>query len=279
MVQRLDVLYQDDELLAVDKPSGLASIAPDGSRARSALSIATAILRRRNPKGRAAVVHRLDRDTSGVLLFATNARVKTELMAGWDRLVLERRYVAVVEGSPPADQGTLDNWLVERNVGRVMVAGPGERGALRALTRYRVLRKGAVYSLVELDLETGRKHQIRAQLAAAGCPVAGDQRYGARSDPLGRLCLHAALLSLKRPAPREPERVLRFESPVPASFESAVNRAEAQGRGPPDRSGRGRAYGGRPPAPSGTRSGPRKSSSRKPTDTRRRPKAPRAPGT
>jgi len=224
---RITILYEGDDLIVIDKPAGLPSIAAEGSRAANALSLVTQAIRARNPKGRAAVVHRLDRDTSGVMVFVANARAKAELMADWNELVLCRRYVALVEGVLPDDEGFMDDWLIERSIGRVSVGKQGDKcaqgPAQRALSRYRVLKRGPLFSLVELELDTGRKHQIRAQLASRGCPVAGDERYGSRRDPAGRLCLHASLLELKR---RPEAEARRFESPVPQAFYDALRSAE-----------------------------------------------------
>lgn len=161
------------------------------------------------------MVHRLDRDTSGVMIFAVHAAAKKALMDRWNELVLERCYVAVAEGRFARDNGVFDSWLVENRAGVVYEATPGSPGALRSVTRWSVLASNGRYSLVFLSLETGRKHQIRAQLAAAGHPVAGDPKYGAASDPLGRLCLHATLLGLEHPFTRER---FSFESPPPESF-------------------------------------------------------------
>jgi 23S rRNA pseudouridine1911/1915/1917 synthase len=230
---RVEFLYEDDDIVAVNKPCGLPTISPEGSRSKSLYDIVTAHIQRRNPKGRAAVVHRLDRDTSGVIVFAKNARAKTELMSTWNESVDERLYVALVEGSltasvpgSPARQpaagsseGVLDSWLSDADPFRVRQVPPGTRGALRAVTRYRLVAEGNGLSLLELSLETGRRHQIRAQLAAAGCPVTGDERYGARADPLGRLGLHAAAISLKRPSDGQ---IIRVECPAPPEFAAAV---------------------------------------------------------
>jgi len=207
----------------VDKPAGLAVIAPEGSRARSLYDIVTDRLRRANPKARAAVVHRIDRDTSGIVVFAKDGETKRALMGGWNELVLERRYVALVEGRLEGTAGELDSWLAEAGPSRMRVAQAGERGALRAITKWRLLAAGSRYSLVELELETGRKHQIRVQLAAAGHPVAGDARYGARSDPLGRLCLHARSIAIRNPVTGE---VARLESEGPPEFRAALGRQE-----------------------------------------------------
>lgn len=223
---RVEFLYEDDDIVAVDKPCGLPTISPEGARAKSLYDIVTAHIQKRNPKGRAAVVHRLDRDTSGVIVFAKNARAKTALMSTWNESVDERRYVAVVEGTLPSPEGVFDTWLSEHDPFRVREVPAGTRGALRAVTRYRVLAVGDGLSLVELSLETGRRHQIRAQLAAIGCPVTGDERYGARRDPAGRLCLHAVLIELERPFGGGQ---LRIESPAPPCFRAAL-RGSAKAR-------------------------------------------------
>lgn len=214
---RPTILYEDEDLVIVDKPAGLPTIAPEGAsgRSRSLYDWVTEHIRRRNPKGRAAVVHRLDRDSSGVLVFAKGAAAKRQLMSRWNELALSRRYVALVEGVPPGESGTLDSWLRENKAGTVYQTPPGVPGSLRAVTRWKVLEAGGGYALLELELETGRKHQIRAQLSAAGHPVAGDPRYGARTDPAGRLALHAVSIELERPAGGGP---VRAESPVPESF-------------------------------------------------------------
>jgi 23S rRNA pseudouridine1911/1915/1917 synthase len=238
LVQGKAVLaYEDEELLAYDKPSGLSVIAGDGSRSRCLLDIATEQVRRHNPKGRAAVVHRIDRDTSGIVLFAKSAKVKAELMGDWDELVAERLYVALVEGSMGSGSGVYDSWLKEDDKGRVSRAKNGEKGAKRAVTRWSLLAEGSGLSLLELSLETGRRHQIRVQLADAGHAIVGDPRYGPRPKPgsggrepdIGRLCLHATAIELKRPG----HKPLRIESPAPREFERALgrgaSRAEAAG--------------------------------------------------
>lgn len=195
-------------------------IAPEGSRALSLYDVVTDEIRRTNPRGRAAVVHRLDRESSGVLVFAKNAETKRRLMEKWAELAEDRRYAALVEGELENESGQFKSWLAASGENRVRVVQEGARGAHEALTDYRVLGRGGGFSLVELSLETGRKHQIRAQLAAAGHPIAGDFRYGAKSDPLGRLGLHATLLVLRHPRTGEE---LRFESPAPQSFRLALS--------------------------------------------------------
>ncbi|GAB6275625.1 MAG: hypothetical protein SAMD01599839_01650 [Rectinema sp.] len=213
--EKIEYLYEDRDIIVVSKPAGIAVIAPEGSRAKTLYDIVTDHMRRTNPHARPAVVHRLDRDTSGVMMFAKSAMGKKILMSRWNELVKERIYVALAEGTFQEESGLFDSWLVENRAGTVYVAKAGTGGALRAVTKWRVLRGGNRYCLLELSLETGRKHQIRAQLSAVGHPVAGDARYGARGDPLGRLCLHATTLTIEHPFTRH---IMRFESPFPDEF-------------------------------------------------------------
>lgn len=235
---RIEFIYEDKDIIVVEKPEGLSVISPEGSRAKTLYDIVTAHIQRTNPKGRAAVVHRLDRDTSGVMVFARHAAAKKALMDNWNQLVSERSYTAVVEGSIVGKEGTFDSWLVENRAGQVYGTRPGAPGALRAITHWKVLASNRRYSLVSLSLETGRKHQIRVQLSEAGYPVAGDPRYGAKSDPLGRLCLHATILGLEHPFTHD---LYSFESPPPEGF---LRLAGAQGDEPaaePDRPRRKRS--------------------------------------
>ncbi len=246
------VLYEDTEIVVLDKPVGLPVIAPEGGRGRTVLDFVTERLRRRNPRARAAVVHRLDRDTSGVMVVACNARAKKILMDGWAERARDRRYVALVEGVMGAEKGILDSWLVEAGPSRMRIAGPGEKGALRALATWTRIGEGSGYSLVEVSLETGRRHQIRVQLASIGHPVAGDERYGSRRDPGGRLMLHASLLELVHPISGES---MRFESPAPQAFTAALRSGPSRTVGPARAAGATRpsrpAGMGRPARPSG----------------------------
>ena len=213
--RRVEFLYEDRDLIAIEKPAGLAVIAGPGSREKTAYDLVSAHIQHNNPHGRAALVHRLDRDTSGVMIFAKNPRAKKALMDNWNELVKERVYVALVEGEFDTDSGTYDTWLAENRAGTVYETEPEAPGSLRAVTHWRRLTSSPRYTLLELSLETGRKHQIRAQLAAAHHPVTGDQRYGARTDPFGRLCLHAKLIVVEHPFTHE---LLKFESKEPEFF-------------------------------------------------------------
>ncbi|MCX7948654.1 MAG: RluA family pseudouridine synthase [Treponemataceae bacterium] len=254
----MKILYEDDSILVVDKPAGLLSVAAGGQRDRTAYWILNEYLRRRGKRQQVAVVHRLDRDTSGVMVFAKSGTMKKTLMDNWDTLVIQRRYVAVVEGRVDEPEGVIDLPLMEDRNGRMVVAPPG-RG-LRAVTHWQVLQRGPRRTLLSLELETGRKNQIRVHLAAIGYPVVGDTKYGNRpqeqtprgpslasdrypGSPQGlhqdnryrktkesgyrqspgkeRLLLHAELLSFYHPVTRAP---MEFSVPPPVEFRRALLR-------------------------------------------------------
>jgi len=210
---------EDNDLLVIEKPAGLLSIASASEDEKTAYAMLTQHVRRGNSRGRERVwiVHRLDRETSGVMVFAKSESAKTALQKDWD--AAEKKYFAVVEGAPPHDSGTLDSWLDESNPLKVYVGeeGPGMR---RARTHYRVAKKGSAATLLEVTLETGRRHQIRVQLAAVGCPIVGDKKYGAMTDPIRRVALHAASLSFSHPVTK---KRMVVKSPMPGELYTLLN--------------------------------------------------------
>lgn len=207
------VLYEDAGLIAVQKPSGLLSVATEAERHRTAYRMVTEYLRARDPHARIFIVHRLDRDTSGVLLFAKNEDLKHQLQDCWNTLVKKRGYWAVTEGANLPDSGTCRTLLQENRVHRVYSSKRDE--GKEAVTHYRVLARRNEYALADVELETGRKNQIRAHFSELGHPVAGDKKYGASTDPMGRLALHAYVLSLTDP---RSGKLLTLSSPPPEWF-------------------------------------------------------------
>lgn len=190
------ILWEDEEILVVDKPAGLLSMASDKEKVRTAYHQVTEYVRAGNPKARVFIVHRLDRDTSGVLLFAKSEGIKRAFQDNWESIVRRRGYTAVVEGAPPRQADTIRTFLRENGIHKVYSASTGGK---EAITHYRTVKQGKNYALLEVDLSTGRKNQIRVHLSEIGCPVAGDRTYGAATDPLGRLCLHAHELAFTHP--------------------------------------------------------------------------------
>jgi 23S rRNA pseudouridine1911/1915/1917 synthase len=167
--------------------------------------------------GRPFVVHRIDRDTSGLLLFARSAEVRDELQVNWDAVT--KTYLAIVEGTPHPTEGVIENYLTEGRDLRVRASKHAGKDAKRAVSRYRLRVTRDAYSLVEVEIETGRKHQIRVHMAGLGCPVAGDKMYGATTNPAKRLCLHAWRLAFDHPFTRERVEV---ESQLPAVISRVV---------------------------------------------------------
>ena len=209
------IRHEDADIIVIDKPAGLLSIASPSEEEKTAYAFLTSHVRQGNPRGRERVwvVHRLDRETSGVMIFAKNEPAKIALQEGWD--AVEKKYLAVVEGAPSVEAGKFDSWLDESNPLKVYptkMEGPETR---RAITHFRVTKKGRATTLVELTLETGRRHQIRVQLAEGGCPIVGDKKYGAQTNPIKRIALHATSLRFLHPVTR---REMRFQSPLPGDL-------------------------------------------------------------
>jgi 23S rRNA pseudouridine1911/1915/1917 synthase len=210
----IKVWFEDAHLIVIDKPSGLLSIASNAEDEKTAYFQLTNYLRGSNRRGseRVWIVHRLDKETSGLMVFAKTPEAKEFLQGHWEEN--EKHYEAVVEGRLRNKEGVFSCDLDESNKFKVRIA---KASALtrHAITHYNVLSEDSKVSLVRLRLETGRRHQIRVQLAAEGCPVIGDEKYGAATDPAGRLGLHATFLKFSHPATREE---MRFTSPLPKAL-------------------------------------------------------------
>lgn len=215
----LNVVFEDESILVIRKPVNLLTIATDTERDKTAFNLMTEYLREssRSSKARLWIVHRLDRETSGLLVLAKSEETKNWLQENWERM--EKRYLAVVEGTLPAASGTLTGYIDETQPHRVYALDHPSPTAREAKTHYKVLGTAFGRSLVEVTLETGRRHQIRVQLAAAGCPIVGDEKYGAKTNPVKRIALHAMALKLLHP---EDERELVFQSPLPQELTRLV---------------------------------------------------------
>jgi len=209
----LRLVHEDDDILVVDKPSGLLTIATEREREHTAYRLLRDwVARRGAASSRLFIVHRLDRETSGLIVFAKSVAAKQHLQAQFAARTAERVYVALAEGVVRQAEGSLISRLVEDRALRVRTAERG--GGREAITRYRVLERHRAATLLELRLVTGRRAQIRAQLAAAGHPIAGDRQYGGRTDPLRRLALHATRLAFVHPRGGR----VSFDSRMPPAF-------------------------------------------------------------
>lgn len=213
----LKILWEDDDLIVVNKREGLLSVSTDRVKERTAYRLLSDYVKKTDPRNKIFVLHRLDRDTSGIMMFAKNQSVKERLQSNWGSMITTRTYVAVVEGRPEKDTDLIVSNLVENRKMQVYVTLDGD--GKEAITRYRLVQTNNRYSLLELDLETGRKNQIRAQMQSIGHPVAGDTKYGAETNPAGRLMLHARKLCFIHPTTGEE---MRFETRIPDAFTSTT---------------------------------------------------------
>jgi len=216
----IQIVYEDDAVLVIDKPAGLLTIGTEKERTKTAYFQLNEFLRERNPDKteRIFIVHRLDRETSGLIVFAKTETAKRRLQENWNEA--DKRYLAVVEGVPKENEATLSGYLNETSTLRVYEARGSEK-AKYSVTKYKVLKSSRENSLLEVDLETGRKHQIRVHLSGIGHPVVGDKKYGAETDPMKRLALHACRLSFLHPLTK---RRLDFESKPPHAFDALIKR-------------------------------------------------------
>ena len=207
------IVYEDRWLIVVEKNIGILSMAA-GHSSLNVKSVLDDYFKKSRQKCTAHVVHRLDRDTSGLMVYAKDIDTEQILEHNLHQIVYDRRYVAVVSGEVMADEGTIQNWLKD-NKAYVTYSSPVDNGGKLAITHFHVLDRTTEHSLVEYKLETGRKNQIRVHSADMGHPVCGDVKYGNGDDPLHRLCLHAWLLCFNHPITGEP---MEFETPVPTAF-------------------------------------------------------------
>ena len=215
---RLKIVYEDDDILVVNKGYGLLSVSTDRVHNGTVYSLLRDYLKRKDPRNKLFIVHRLDRSTSGLMLFAKSAEAKEAMQHNWNNMVLDRRYAAVVEGVPEQEEGTQRSYLAENSQMLVYSTDNPEEGKL-AVTRWRLMKARNGYALLDVSLDTGRKNQIRVHMADMGHPIAGDRKYGARTSPMHRVALHARTLRFIPPITRAD---MNFECPLPASFTRLV---------------------------------------------------------
>lgn len=207
------LVYEDRHLVVIEKAVGILSMAA-GHSSLNVKSVLDDYFKTTRQKCTAHVVHRLDRDTSGLMIYAKDKETELLLERDWHNIVYDRRYVAVVSGEMEDNEGTISNWLKD-NKAYITFSSPVDNGGKRAVTHFHVLNRSINHSLVEYRLETGRKNQIRVHSADMGHPVCGDIKYGNGDDPIHRLCLHAYVLCFYHPITHER---MEFETPIPVAF-------------------------------------------------------------
>ena len=207
------IVYEDRYLVVIEKNVGILSMAA-GHSSLNVKKVLDDYFKKTRQKCTAHVVHRLDRDTSGLMIYAKDLVTEQLLEHDWHNIVYDRRYVAVVSGEMEEDEGTIANWLMD-NKAYITFSSPVDNGGKYAITHFHTLDRTTEYSLVEYRLETGRKNQIRVHSADMGHPVCGDIKYGNGDNPIDRLCLHAYMLCFYHPVTHE---AMTFETPIPIAF-------------------------------------------------------------
>lgn len=210
------IVFEDDHLLVVNKPSGLLTIATEKEKERTLYHIVRDYVVSKNPYGRIFIVHRLDRDTSGIVLFAKDEKTKNQLQENWNEYVSLREYTAIVCGHPKEEAGQIVQYLKETKTNLVYVS-PREDGK-KAITNYSVLKSNDKYSMLKVTIETGRKNQIRVAFASKKMPILGDKKYGEKSK-VNRLYLHANRLKIYYPVIKKD---ILFETSVPTEFKKMI---------------------------------------------------------
>lgn len=217
---RVKIVFEDTWIIVADKRSGVLTMSTGAEGEVTAYSLLSDYMKRMHGRNsKIFIVHRIDRETSGLVIFAKDERTKQNLQENWNESVLERKYCAIIEGRPRETEGTVRSWLKENPKSLKVTSSPVDNGGKEAVTHYRVISSGKHYSLTEFELGTGRKHQIRVHASLMGCPVAGDRRYGAKENPMGRIALHARSIVFRHPVTG---KIMSFDTGLPSSFKAVM---------------------------------------------------------
>ncbi|MDR1581860.1 MAG: RluA family pseudouridine synthase [Prevotellaceae bacterium] len=208
----LQIIYEDDYLIVVNKSEGLLAVATGKQEETTAFRIIKNYLQKQNRNNKLYIVHRIDRETSGVLLFAKQKDIQLALQENWHKDVHERVYYALVEGIVEKDSDSIVSWLNGDDKSKKVYSSLNDNGGQKAITNYQVIKRYDKLSLLRVELKTGRKNQIRVHMQSIGHPVAGDKKYGSVISPIGRVGLHAAILTLRHPVTKQ---IIKFETEIP----------------------------------------------------------------
>lgn len=217
--KKLDIIYEDKEILVVNKPSGILTVSTPKEKEKTLFHAVSDYVKKSNPKAKVFIVHRLDKDTSGIVMFAKNQTIKYTYQNAWDKLVLKRGYKAVVDGVLEKKTGTIKSYLKETKTLLVYSSNDKKNGKL-AITNYKVIKENKRYSMLDIDIKTGRKNQIRVHMKDINHPILGDKKYGNKKSPTSRLMLHAGELAIINP---KTKKKMEFISKVPKSFDLLFN--------------------------------------------------------
>ncbi len=216
---RVKLVFEDNDIIVVDKGYGVLSTAAGKPSDDTVYNIIKKYARGFSDKANVYVVHRLDRDTSGLMLLTRTKQARDKLISNWNEMVIDRRYIAVVEGKVEQKEGTVKSFLAENPDTYEMYSTTDKKLGRLAVTRYRVIKQGSHFAMVELEIKTGRKNQIRVHMHDLGNPVSGDRKYGGHPSPINRIALHATTLTILHPISG---KALTFTSPAPESFYAMI---------------------------------------------------------
>lgn len=211
----IEILFEDQSVIVINKQAGLLTMGSEKERTRTAYAMLTSYVKKEKENNRIFIVHRLDRDTSGLLVFAKTEKVKKTLQESWNDTIVERTYIALVEGEVRKEKDTIISYLKESKA-LIVHSSQNETYGQKAVTHYEVIQRKKGSTLLKVNLETGRKNQIRVHMQDIKHPIAGDKKYGAKTNPLGRLGLHAKVLAFHHPVTGE---IMRFDSSIPKKFQ------------------------------------------------------------
>ena len=214
VAKNIDIIYEDKDIIVINKPSGLLTVATEKEKNKTAYHLVMEYLKKKNKNNRIFIIHRLDKDTSGIIMFAKNERAKHLYQDNWNDIVKKRCYYAVIDGKMEKKEGTIKSYLKENGN---MVYSVKDRSGKLAITEYKVLKERKNISLLDINLKTGRKNQIRVHMKENKTPILGDLKYGEKSKLINRLALHAYKLELVNPVTK---KLLTFEINMPNEFKT-----------------------------------------------------------
>ena len=212
----LDILYEDEYLIAIDKPCGLLSISNDKEKEITAYRMVSDYIKKNSKNKYIFVVHRLDQDTSGILMFCKNEKIRDKMQDNWNTIVKKRGYIAIVDGKLSGSD-TIHTYLKENK--QQFIYSSKNNDGKEAITHYSVIKNNNNYSLVQVFIDTGRRNQIRVHLSERGYPIAGDKKYKCRTNPINRLCLHANILEFIHPVSK---KLIHIECDMPSEFRKII---------------------------------------------------------